>query len=158
MNYKHHLEAGLLTAFFFTIFCLQTFPNTSVITLLGLHIIISAFPIVAFWIGAIPHTLLLTCDLDSESSIVTKILGPFNPFKPFTKFGHREALHHWFWGPFNLIGIWLIPALYFGVDVSGWTIFGAVLVLWCHMVADAGYSGVKRVMPKWAWKRMEKVL
>lgn len=158
MNYKHHLEACILTAVFISIFCLQTFHTPASITLIGLHIIIPAFSITAFWLGVIPHAVILTCDLDSESSIVTKMLGPFNPFHPFARFGHREALHHWFWGPFNLVGIWLMPALYFGVDVSGWAVLGAVSMLWCHMAVDVSYSGVKRVLPKWIWKRIEKVI
>lgn len=162
MNYKHHLEACILSAVFITIFCLQTFHTPIFLTFLCLHIIISAFSVAAFWIGALPHAVILTCDLDSESSIVTKMLGPFNPFRPFTRFGHREALHHWFWGPFNLVGFWLIPALYFGVDVSGWTVVGAVLMLWCHMYVDVIYSGVKKIIkkivPKFILKRVKWVI
>lgn len=158
MNYWNHVKADFIIAIFFTIFCLQTFQTSEVLTLVGLHITIAVFSITAFWIGAIPHALILTCDLDSESSIVTKLLGPFNIFEPFTEFGHREALHHWFWGPFILIGIWLMPALYFGVGVSGWTVFGAVLMLWTHIGVDIVYSGTKRIVPKWMQKIGKKVL
>lgn len=146
MNYKHHLEACAIVAIF--------------VTLLGLTKgIFSKDSITDLWIGFIPYATVITCDLDSATSFVTKLWGPFKIiWKPFVNAGHREILHNWVYGPFIQIGMWLLPALYLGVDVSGWTVLGAVLMLWCHMVVDVGYSGVKKILPKCVWKRLENVI
>lgn len=157
MNYWNHTKTDIAAAVFTTIFCSQIIPASVTIPILRIPLTIPEFSITAFWIGVLPHALILTCDLDSETSVVTKMLGPFNIFRPFARFGHREALHHWFWGPFNLVGVWLLPALYFNVDVQVWTIIGAVLMLWCHIVTDMVYSGTKKIMPNWIEKRIKKV-
>jgi len=135
MNYKHHALACIVAAIILSIIGLTT--NHLTTDTLGY-----------FWIGVIPYTFVITCDLDSASSVVSKLFGPFNIFSPFTDFGHREVLHHYAWGPFVLIGWWLIPALWTGHTVHIETIAGAVLMLWCHIGADIVYSGCKRYVPK----------
>ena len=157
MNYWNHTKIDLTAAIFTTILCSQIITSPILLPNPIIQLIIPSFSTAAFWVGVLPHALILTCDLDSETSVVTKLLGPLNIFRPFARFGHREALHHWFWGPFNLVGIWLLPALYFEVAVSVWTIIGAVMMLWCHIVTDVIYSGTKRIMPEWIQKGVRKV-
>ena len=139
MKYKHHVIACLILAVISSVAGLTTYR----LTLSTLD---------EFWLGALPYTFVITCDLDSKTSVVTRILGPFNIFRSFSDFGHREVLHHWLWGPVILIGWWLIPALWVGIKVSEITIVGAVLMLWCHMFCDMVYSGAKRIVPKRIWK------
>ena len=138
MKYKHHVIACLTLAIISSVIGL----NTHRLTLSTLD---------EFWIGALPYTLVLTCDLDSKTSVVTRALGPFNIFSSFSEFGHREVLHHWVWGPVILIGWWLIPALWVGIKVPEITLVGAVLMLWCHMFCDMVYSSTKRIIPKRIW-------
>lgn len=150
MNYKHHLEACASVAVF--------------VTLLGLaRGTFSKGEIIELWKGFIPYAIIITCDLDSDTSTVTKLWGPFKIiWRPFTKWGHREILHHFIYGPFILIGLWLLPALYFKFEVSGFLITGAVLMLWTHILTDKFYSGfrkiIKKIMPKWVLKRLKKVI
>ena len=139
MNYKHHVIACLTLAILSSVAGLNAHrltPST----------------LSDFWIGILPYTFVFTCDLDSKTSVVTRLLGPVNIFRSFSDFGHREVLHHWAWGPVILIGWWLIPALWVGIDVSEITLVGAVLMLWCHMFCDMVYSGTKRIVPKWVQK------
>lgn len=145
MNYKHHALACIITAVILSIVGLVTNHLT-------------AETIVYFWTGVIPYTFVITCDLDSASSVVTKLLGPFNIFAPFADFGHREVLHHYAWGPFVLIGWWLIPALWVGYSIHIEMIAGAVLMLWCHMFTDMVYSGCKRIVPKCVVKGVKYVV
>lgn len=149
MNYKHHLEACAVVAVFITISGLLKglLPKEDIIDL---------------WKGFIPYMTIITCDLDSETSFVTKLWGPFKIiWKPFVEAGHREILHHWIYGPFILIGVWLLPALYCGHQISGFLIIGAVLMLWTHIVTDTCYSGIrkiiKKIVPKWVQKRLKTV-
>jgi uncharacterized metal-binding protein len=145
MNYKHHAVACIIT--------------TTILSITGLathHL--TAETLVYFWAGVIPYTFVITCDLDSASSVVTKFFGPFNIFSPFADFGHREVLHHYAWGPMILIGWWLIPALWAGYAVHIETIAGAVLMLWCHMSMDVLYSGTKRIVPKCLVKGVKYVI
>lgn len=150
MNYKHHLEACAVVAIF--------------ITLLGLtRGMFSKDVIIELWTGFVPYATIITCDLDSDTSTVTKLWGPFKIiWHPFVEAGHREILHHWIYGPFILIGLWLMPALYYHVEVSGLVIIGAVLMLWTHIVTDKFYSGgkrlIKNIVPKWVLKRVKKVI
>lgn len=146
MNYKHHLEACVAVAVFITLLGLtrDMFTNGDLIEL---------------WEGFIPYATIITCDLDSATSTVTKLWGPFKfIFRPFTEWGHREILHHLIYGPFILIGLWLLPALYFKFEVSGFLILGAVLMLWTHIITDKFYSGIKKIIkkiiPKWILKRI----
>lgn len=139
MNYKHHVIACLTLAILSSVAGLNAHrltPST----------------LSDFWIGILPYTFVFTCDLDSKTSVVTRLMGPFNIFRSFSDFGHREVLHHWAWGPVILIGWWLIPALWVGIKVSEITLVGAVLMLWCHMFCDMVYSGTKRIIPKRIWK------
>lgn len=146
MNYKHHLEACAIVAIF--------------VTLLGLtNGMLSKVSILELWIGFIPYATVITCDLDSATSFVTKLWGPFKIiWRPFVNAGHREILHNWIYGPFIQIGVWLLPALWYKVEVSEFIVLGAVLMLWTHMVTDKFYSEFKSILPKWIWKRLEKVI
>lgn len=109
-------------------------------------------------IGATPYTLIITNDLDSESSIVTKLWGPLNPFKAFTGFGHREVLHHFFWGPFILITPFWMILEHFGIDIPTESLVGAVLALEGHIIADWCYSEVQDVKKSWIGKIVRKVI
>lgn len=80
----------------------------------------------------------------------------------FTEWGHREILHHWIYGPFIQIGIWLLPTMWYKIEVSNYIIIGAVLMLWTHIVTDKFYSGIKKVLkkivPKFILKRIKWVI
>ena len=150
MDYKHHLEACAIVAIFTTILGLTKgiFSKDSMLEL---------------WIGFIPYATVITCDLDSATSFVTKLWGPFKIiWKPFVTAGHREILHNWVYGPFIQIGIWLLPALWYKIEVSNFIIIGAVLMLWTHIMTDKFYSAIKKVlkkiMPKFVLKKIKWVI
>ncbi|MDD4521705.1 MAG: hypothetical protein PHW84_01970 [Methanosarcina sp.] len=141
MNYRRHVAACIITAILISIFGLKD-SRLTIGPLNNLYI----GNLDDFWIGIVPYTLVITCDLDSPKSFVTKLWGPLKViWKPFVEFGHREVLHHWAWGPVVLVGWWLIPALWMGINVSEITLAGAVLMLWCHIVCDKVYSFYKKV-------------
>ena len=109
------------------------------------------------WIGIIPYTLFITCDLDSEKSIVRQLWGPLGIiWSPFSHAGHREILHNFIWGPFILISFLWIPLTVYGVDVSIESIIGAVLMLETHIVTDVIYSGYRELMPDWLERKIKK--
>lgn len=111
-----------------------------------------------FWIGVLPYSLIITCDLDSEESIVRKLWGPFKIiWHPFVTAGHREILHNPVWSPFILISFLWVPLTGYGVDVSRMSIIGAILMLWTHIATDIVYSGYRELVPNWLEKKIKKV-
>lgn len=112
------------------------------------------------WIGIIPYTLFITCDLDSEKSIVRRLWGPFGIiWSPFSNAGHREILHNPAWGPFILVCfLWVPITAYYGhLVVPIESIIGAVLMLETHIVTDVIYSGCRELMPDWLERKIKKV-
>jgi len=145
MNYWNHVKACLLIAVLSSIAGFQT----GYLSFRGLR---------DFWLGIIPYTFLITCDLDSAKSLVRKLWGPFKIiWYPFVDAGHREILHNPIWGPFILMSFLWIPLTLAGIDVKTESIIGAVLMLWTHIITDKVYSGAKRVVPKRVQKSIKKV-
>jgi hypothetical protein len=103
MNYWNHVYACLFVAVFSSIGGYQT----GYLNFQGLQ---------NFWLGIIPYTLFITCDLDSEKSIVRRLWGPFGIiWSPFSNAGHREILHNPVWGPFILVCfLWVPITAYYG--------------------------------------------
>ncbi len=124
MKGKNHKKANFLLAFLFSFLYLYLTKN------------IAIEPLAKFWLGAIPCIFLLSPDLDIMSD-VTKAWGPFKIiWKPFRSAGHREILHHFFWGPFILVCFVAVPLHYFGVELWKETITGMVCMIESHIVTD----------------------
>lgn len=145
MNYWKHVYACLFVALLSSMWGF----STGYLSFQGLQ---------NFWIGAIPYTLFITCDLDSEKSIVRQLWGPLGIiWSPFSNAGHREILHNPIWGPYILISFLWIPLNLAGVDVEIESIIGAVLMLWTHVVTDVIYSGYRELIPDWLERKIKKV-
>jgi len=145
MKYSNHVYACLFVAVFSSIGGYQT----GYLSFQGLE---------DLWLGMIPYTLFITCDLDSEKSIVRRLWGPLGIiWSPFSHAGHREILHNPVWGPFILVCFLWVPLTAHGYHVSGLSIIGAVLMLWTHIVTDVIYSGYRELMPDWLERKIKKV-
>lgn len=147
MNYWNHVKACLFVAVVSSIGGYQT----GYLSFQGLQ---------SFWLGIIPYTLFITCDLDSEKSIVRRLWGPFGIiWSPFSNAGHREILHNPVWGPFILVCfLWVPITAYYGhLVVPIESIIGAVLMLETHIVTDVIYSGCRELMPDWLERKIKKV-
>ena len=147
MNYWNHVYACLFVAVFSSIWGVLT----GYLSFEGLQ---------NFWLGAIPYTLFITCDLDSEKSIVRKLWGPLGIiWSPFSNAGHREILHNPVWGPFILVCfLWVPITAYYGHQVVPIeSIIGAVLMLETHIVTDVIYSGCRELMPDWLERKINKI-
>ena len=147
MNYQNHVITCLIIAFLSSILGFWT----GYLSFQGLQ---------SFWLGIIPYTLFITCDLDSEKSIVRRLWGPFGIiWSPFSNAGHREILHNPVWGPFILVCfLWVPITAYYGhLVVPIESIIGAVLMLETHIVTDVIYSGCRELMPDWLERKIKKV-
>jgi uncharacterized metal-binding protein len=147
MKYQNHVYACLFVALLLSIGGYQT----GYLSFQGLQ---------SFWLGIIPYTLFITCDLDSEKSIVRRLWGPFGIiWSPFSNAGHREILHNPVWGPFILVCfLWVPITAYYGhLVVPIESIIGAVLMLETHIVTDVIYSGCRELMPDWLERKIKKV-
>ena len=145
MKYSNHVYACLFVAVFSSIGGYQT----GYLSFQGLE---------DLWLGMIPYTLFITCDLDSEKSIVRRLWGPLGIiWSPFSHAGHREILHNPVWGPFILVCFLWVPLTAHGYHVSGLSIIGAVLMLWTHIVTDVIYSGYRAIVPDWIERKLRKV-
>lgn len=153
MNYEQHVTVCILEGLLISLFGVQIVKSLS--TQAGYPLIVS-LDFIMFWIGAIPHMLVFTPDLDSATSKPTQFLDKLhiNIFKPFTKWGHRDALHHWFWGPINLMSWWVIPLLFVGIHIPYSTLVGAVSMIWCHLGCDFLHDHYER---SWVVKVARKV-
>jgi len=134
MDYLNHVKFNISLIFLASIYAAYT-------NFLNFHSFLK------LWAGVVPYTFLITCDLDSSTSLVTKLWGPFKfIWRPFVDAGHREILHSIGWGPFILITpVWLILRFKFGIDVWEESIIGAVLALWGHILADKIYSNILEI-------------
>lgn len=145
MNYWNHAKACLAVAIFSSIGGYQT----GYLSFEGLQ---------NFWMGIIPYTLFITCDLDSKESIVRQLWGPLGIiWSPFSHAGHREILHNPAWGPFILVCFLWVPITVYDIDVSRISIIGAVLMLETHIISDKIYSGYRAIVPDWIEKRINKI-
>lgn len=147
MNYWNHVYACLFVALLLSIGGYQT----GYLSFQGLQ---------SFWLGIIPYTLFITCDLDSEKSIVRRLWGPFGIiWSPFSNAGHREILHNPVWGPFILVCfLWVPLTAYYGhLVVPIESIIGAVLMLETHIVTDVIYSVCRELMPDWLERKINKI-
>lgn len=145
MNYWNHAKACLAVAIFSSIGGYQT----GYLSFEGLQ---------NFWMGIIPYTLFITCDLDSKESIVRQLWGPLGIiWSPFSHAGHREILHNPAWGPFILVCFLWVPLTVYDIDVSRISIIGAVLMLWTHIVTDYIYSSYRAIVPDWIKRTLRKV-
>jgi len=147
MNYQNHVITCLIIAFLSSILGFWT----GYLSFQGLQ---------SFWLGIIPYTLFITCDLDSEKSIVRRLWGPFGIiWSPFSNAGHREILHNPVWGPFILVCfLWVPITAYYGHQVVPTeSIIGAVLMLETHIVTDKVYSGYRAIVPDWLERKINKM-
>jgi uncharacterized metal-binding protein len=147
MNYQNHVITCLIIAFLSSILGFWT----GYLSFQGLQ---------SFWLGIIPYTLFITCDLDSEKSIVRRLWGPFGIiWSPFSNAGHREILHNPAWGPFILVCfLWVPITAYYGhLVVPIESIIGAVLMLETHIVTDKVYSGYRAIVPDWLERKINKI-
>ena len=147
MNYWNHVKACHAVAIFSSIGGYQT----GYLSFQGLQ---------SFWLGIIPYTLFITCDLDSEKSIVRRLWGPFGIiWSPYSNAGHREILHNPVWGPFILVCfLWVPITAYYGHQVVPTeSIIGAVLMLETHIVTDKVYSGYRAIVPDWLERKINMI-
>lgn len=95
------------------------------------------FSIILFLSGIIESSYLHSSDLDKSTSIPYRNWGPFKYiWKPFSDAGHREILHHFFWGPVILIGSLWFPLYLAGVSFPAEYWYGMIWAIEMHIIID----------------------
>jgi len=137
MNGKHHEFVNYL----FLILTLALLLTSSIITNLNtVHILLFT----GLWIIG---TRYITPDLDTNSKS-RKRLGLIGWIID-KLFHHRGILHN----PIFWAIVWIA-----GVYFTSWWFTGLIVPQFIHIVTDWISTGFKRVVPKWIWKRVEKVI
>lgn len=130
MNYSQHALVNIITASILSIFFYT--QHSHLFSLVEFYL--GNFSLKDYWLGALVCTFLITSDLDSDTSIPTKLWGPFKSI--WYPFKHRNVLHHVFWGPFILISVVGVPMYYGGHELAGWTIVGMICMIESHILTD----------------------
>jgi uncharacterized metal-binding protein len=107
--------------------------------------------IIIFYIlfGLCILSLVLSPDLDHEKSRPTQRWGPLKGmWEIFVVSGHREVLHHWFWGTEILCTIPAVVLLPYIWHTQGfsvlWMLVGLTVSIWLHIITDK-ISAIKNI-------------
>jgi len=139
MNYWQHSKINLALAS--TISLIVYFQHSHLFSYV--EFVLGPFSMKDFWLGCLICTFLITSDLDSDTSLVTKLWGPLKFI--WSPFHHRNVLHHPGWGPFILISVVGVPLHYLEYGLPAWTIIGMIVMIWSHIIVDMIDSKVKKV-------------